>query len=173
MEKELDIGYEMTANTMALIAGFREGDGRPFTRVLTTDGEQDIDERAYRIMDENCRDNGSSYKGREAGTQKVTHFQKRLPIVVSEVLGLYAFPLKSPRHAECIWILHDHFDDVLKDGHGKSIILFKNGMRLPVATSKDIVDNSYRKASHLRYCYSQRIAEKRAVYQTKRDHDLV
>lgn len=170
MKKELDFAYEITAHTMALIAGFREGDGRPFTRVLKTDGELEIERKAYRIMDDNCRDSGSNYKGREAGTRKVTHFQKRLPIMISEVLDLYAFPLRSPRHVECIWILHDHFDDVTANGSGKSMIFFKNGMTLPVKVSKDIVDNSYKRASHLRYCFSQRIAEKRASYRTKRDH---
>lgn len=170
MERELEFAYEITGHTMALIAGFREGDGRPFTRVLEVDGELDVDEQAYQMMDDNCRDNGSNYKGREEGTRKLTHFQKRLPIVVSEVLDLYAFPLRSPKHDECIWIFHDHFDDVWENGKGKSVILFKNGMTIPVAVSRDIVDNSYKRASHLRYCFSQRIAEKRVSYQTKKGY---
>lgn len=170
MAQDVQVAYEITANTMALISRFHEGDGRPFTRVLETDGEVDVEERCYRIMNENCRDNGSCYKGREEGTRKVTDFRKRLPIVVSEALDLYAFPLRSPRHPECIWVLHDHFLSVEGKETGGSIIVFKNGVRLPVGVSKGVVDISYKKASHLRYCFSNRIAEKKVFYQTKGHH---
>lgn len=170
MARNLRASYEITAQTMALVARFRKGDGRPYTQVLETDGEVDVDERAYRIMNENCRDNGASYQGREEGTRKMTGFQKRLPIVVSEALNLYAFPLRSPRHPECVWIFQDHFYDVEGRDDGTSLIYFKNGVSLPVGVTAGLVDNSYKKASHFRYCFSHHIAEKKASYRTRGIH---
>lgn len=156
--------YEFSQTTMAVIAAYQDGDGELYSRVIETNGEQPIPGRPYHIMAANCRDNGASYRGREEGAKQLTNMQKKIPIVVSEALDLYAFPLISPRKAACSWLFLDHFQRVEDDGEGASLITFKNGEKWPLDVSPRIVDNGYKKALHLKHCFTQRIAEKRAAY---------
>src|SRR5699024_2323102 len=97
-------------------------------------------------MSENCRDNGASYQGRVEGTKQLTRIKRKVPIIVSDALDMYAFPLNSPREPACCWLLLDYIYRVDPDGKRGSTIYFKNGMRVSVPVTPRVIDYAYKKA---------------------------
>ena len=63
-----------------------------------------IDETVSKIMDDNCKYNGSSVETRIKSTYSLTGYSYKVPIIVAEDKNLIFFPTCSPRLRNCSWI---------------------------------------------------------------------
>lgn len=142
--------YEINENTMAVIS-INENE----TRIVEKDREYHVNTSGYNIMDESCQYFGSSYKGRVDGSRAILKAKYKLPIVVEDTNNLIFFPTESPDLETCSWLSLKDVQDIIEENN-ETIILFKNGIKIPVNISKFSLDNQILRASRLEYMLRSR-----------------
>lgn len=107
------------------------------TRIVTTHGTYYSEESILKLLEDACNRFGSTMQGRLQAIKKIMDYSVKTPLLI-EPNGLGAFPTKSYRHVECVWIFNHPFyvDELVK---GKSVIHFMNGISIPVNTSKNVI----------------------------------
>ncbi len=114
-----------------------------------------IDQKISRIMDDNCRYNGSSMEGRIKGTYDISGFNYKAPIIVSENQPLIFFPTCSPRLKECAWINLSNISRITNYDN-KCRIEFLNEESLEVDSTYRIINNQYLKSLSLENNFKNR-----------------
>ena len=114
-----------------------------------------IDQKISKIMDSNCKYNGSSIEGRIKGTYTLTGFNYKAPIILSEDKDLVFFPTCSPRLKECSWINVNNINRVYEK-EDKCLIEFLNDECLEIDSSFRIIQNQYLKSLSLKNAFKNR-----------------
>lgn len=114
-----------------------------------------IDQKLSKIMDNNCRYNGSSMEGRIKGTYDINGFSYKAPIIVSENQPTIFFPTCSPRLKECAWINLSNIERIINLDE-KCRIVFLNNESLEVNTTYRIINNQYLKSLSLKNSFKNR-----------------
>ena len=143
--------YEINDDTYAVI-GTLEGK----TKVIEKEREYKIDNDAYKVMDENCKYYGSSYKGRLEASKEILDCSYKLPVIIEETSNLIFFPVKSSLLEDCIWLNLDTIIKVEKSG-AKSKVIFANGSFILLDSSKLSLDNQIYRATKLSAIMKKRI----------------
>ncbi|WP_182199786.1 competence protein ComK [Paraliobacillus salinarum] len=60
------------------------------------------------IIEQNCLNNGATFRGRQHASQQLLHKKQKVPIVIREHPTRYAFPTQSPKNFSCSWIIANH-----------------------------------------------------------------
>ena len=81
--------YEINDETYAIIST-----NQYKTKVIEKESEYDINENAYKVMDDSCKYYGSSYKGRLKAAKSILNCSYKLPILIEESTFLIFFPIK-------------------------------------------------------------------------------
>lgn len=142
--------YEINRETAAII-----GLSKKETKVLENNNEYIIKDNAFNVMDHSCKYFGSSYNGRIEGSKNILGFNYKLPILVEEYNNSIFFPIKQIDDPTCIWISLNLYDRVVQNNKN-TIIYFKNGKKITVNVSKNIINNQVLKSSRLKYIISDR-----------------
>lgn len=145
--------YEINKGTMCLIQNIDNT-----TKVIEIDSEYNIDENIHKIVDDSCRNFGSSLKGRSDGTRELTGIKYKTPIIISEYLSIIMIPTGSTRGDICHWISLNYIKAIDKDINNQSIITFTNGKSIKLDISFFIMQNQLSKATRLDYCLRQKYA---------------
>ncbi len=82
--------YEINEETYAILSTSK---GK--TRVIEKRNEYNVDQDAYKVMDDNCKYYGSSYKGRLESAKNILECSYKIPIIVEESECIIFFPKKS------------------------------------------------------------------------------
>lgn len=136
--------YEINEGTLAVLP---KENGQ--SRVLEEDQEYDVEEKPYKIMDFSCQYFGSSYEGREQGSQSVLGASRyKVPVVVEESRNIIFFPTISPSHYECSWISLSQIKNYEKQGQDTKIT-FKNNKEIILPISYRSVENQILRATRL------------------------
>ena len=147
--------YEINEETYAVIA---EDLGK--TKIIEKDYEYDIENDAYKIMDESCKYYGSSYKGRLEAAKSLLNCSYKLPIIVEESSVLIFFPIKSSLLDDCCWINLNSIQNIEKVDN-KSQITFKNGKKVIFDISKLSLENQIYRSTKLESIIFKRINAKK------------
>lgn len=107
-----------------------------------------INERASKVMDENCKFNGSTINGRIEGTKAMTGISYKAPIIINETNDTIFFPTSSPRLQDCSWINVNNIINIYPKEE-KCLIEFQNKELIEVNTSYHIIKNQYFKSLSL------------------------
>jgi competence protein ComK len=147
--------YEINDDTYAIIST-----NQYKTKVIEKEYEYDINENAYKVMDDSCKYYGSSYKGRLEAAKKILDCSYKLPILVEESSALIFFPIKSSLLEDCCWININSITNIEKVDN-KSLITFKNGKKMMFDVSKLSIENQIYRSSKLEATILKRINRKK------------
>ncbi|WP_173916993.1 competence protein ComK [Halobacillus sp. Marseille-Q1614] len=148
--------YEVNPQTMALVAHYDER-GQIVTEVVESGDTFYLPDYPGRVIDQSCRYFASSLEGRLSGTKQVAGFTHKPPIVISQAMGMYFFPIISPKRRECSWIAHNYIRDY-EGGHDHTTTIhFTNGMSINVPVSKGMVANQVQRTAQFRFILEDRL----------------
>lgn len=109
------------------------------SEVEELDHTQYIMQDSLKIIKEACIYYGSSYQGRVSSVKELFNRKQNPPIPIDPKRGIYAFPTRSPRHHNNIWVLTTNIKTI-EQRDRFSIIYYNNGKTLVVQLSKYQVD---------------------------------
>ncbi len=136
--------YEINDGTLAVLS---KSDGK--TEILEDDNSYIVSEKSYNIMDHSCRFFGSSYSGREEGSQNILGgIRYKVPIIVEESKNLIFFPTESPNNTECCWISLKKIKNYSKSDQNTKIT-FINDSEIVLPISFRTVENQILRATRL------------------------
>lgn len=134
--------YEINDKTVALYSMTNK------TRVYEEDRNFVVDKPATEIMEESCSYFGSSLEGRKKGTNNLIGVSYKAPIIVEETNNIIFFPTSSPKTKNCSWLRSSSIDSLYyKNNH--LVVVFKNGSKILLNTSYDIINNQILRATRL------------------------
>ncbi|UOR13183.1 competence protein ComK [Halobacillus amylolyticus] len=149
--------YEVNPQTMALIAKYDEH-GQVITEVIESGGRFDLPFYPGHIIDQSCRYFASSLEGRMAGTKQVAGFTHKPPIVISQKMGMYFFPIISPKRKECSWIAHKYIRNYDPAMDHTTTIHFVNGVSVNVPVSEGMIANQIQRTAQFRFTLEDRLS---------------
>lgn len=108
-----------------------------------------IDKTPQQIIDESCKNYGSSLKGRIDASNYLLSVKYKCPIIISETKEIIMFPTKSIRNFDCIWINFKAIDKYHSVCQNRVLISLINGEKVEINTSSRIITNQILKSSRL------------------------
>ncbi|MCA0969643.1 competence protein ComK [Halobacillus litoralis] len=148
--------YEINLNTMALLAECDER-GEVLTKVFEADGRFTVDKCPSQVVDDSCRYFASSLNGRISGTKELTRYTHKPPIVISEAMRIYFFPIISPKRKDCTWIAHKFVRSFYGEKNQTTTIEFTNGTTINVPVSHGMIANQVQRTAHFRVILEDRL----------------
>ncbi len=126
--------YEINDKTIALYGMNNK------TRVYEENKNFVVDKTTYEIMEDSCAYFGSSLEGRKKGTNNLIGVNYKAPIIVEESNDLIFFPTSSPKIKSCSWLRSNKINRYYYKNN-RLIVEFKNGDKIPLDITYDILDN--------------------------------
>lgn len=136
--------YEINVDTLAIIP-IDENNSRVYER----EEEYVVSKGSNKIIENNCKYYGSSYKGRCEGTKYLTGIKSKFPIIIEESRDMIFFPTSSSRKNNNCWIALNTIKKYNKYLNG-SEITFNNNKKIPFNISLYTLDNQYYRATMLK-----------------------
>ncbi len=136
--------YEINIDTIAIVP---IDDG--MSKVYETEEEYIVNKNSNKIIENNCKFYGSSYKGRCEGTKYLTGIKSKFPIIIEESRNIIFFPTGSSRNTNNCWIALNHIKKYDKTIFGCDIT-FENNKKIPLDISLYSLDNQYYRATMLK-----------------------
>ena len=134
--------YEINKGTYMIVS-----EGKT-SKVYDEDGIYDVELSTVKLLDDNCKNYGSTLKGRKEGTEALTGIKYKTPIIISELNKIIFFPTASSRNNDCNWISVNNIKDYYKNGK-KTIIVFSNGLECEIDASYYVIENQVLKSALL------------------------
>ncbi|RWZ55198.1 competence protein ComK [Halobacillus fulvus] len=164
--------YEINSQTMALIAKHRE-DGSIITIVLESKGTYTVEKCPSQIVDESCRYFASSLEGRMSGTKQITNYTHKPPIVISEAMQIYFFPIISPKRKDCTWVAHKFIRSYNGETDQTTTIQFTNGSSVNIPVSIGMFANQVQRTAHFRVILEDRLRKTLLPSEESPSHERV
>ena len=118
--------YEINDKTIALYGMNNK------TRVYEENKNFVVDKTTYEIMEDSCAYFGSSLEGRKKGTNNLTENQDKICNIWD--------PTSSPKIKSCSWLRSNKINRYYYKNN-RLIVEFKNGDKIPLDITYDILDN--------------------------------
>ncbi|GGF15827.1 competence transcription factor [Halobacillus andaensis] len=148
--------YEVNPRTMALVAGY-DDQGQIITEIIESDQCFYLKDWPSKIVDHSCRYFASSLEGRISGTKQVAGFTHKPPIVISQKMSMYFFPIISPKRKECSWIAHKYIRTYKGENDHSTTITFTNGTSINVPVSVGMISNQIQRTAQFRFTLEDRL----------------
>lgn len=136
--------YEINIDTIAIVSIDDE-----LSKVYETEEEYMVSKNSNKIIEDNCKFYGSSYKGRCEGTKYLTGIKSKFPIIIEESRNMIFFPTGSVRSNNNCWLSLNHIKSYSKTIFGCNIT-FQNNKNIPLDISLYSLDNQYYRATMLK-----------------------
>lgn len=147
--------YEINSGTIAIVPI----DDKT-SKVYEDSIEYVVGRNTNKIIEDNCKFYGSSYKGRCDGTKYLTGIKSKYPIIIEETRNIIFFPTSSIRNNENVWISLNKIKYYNKCKFG-SKITFINNKKINLDISIYSLDNQYCRANLLKVkLYEKKINKK-------------
>ena len=101
--------YEINPDTAALLPAYHTDYS---TIVWERDQILHVKKTQIQLLKEGCLEGGAEYDGRRIAVTHKTGVQSKIPIPVSPLDHIYAFPTHSPKQHECSWIFYHHIKSI-------------------------------------------------------------
>lgn len=144
--------YEVNPRTMALIPA-RNIDYQ--TIVLESGRKIHVTKSPLQLIKEACRDGGATYEGRYKAVTHKTGIHKKVPIPISQLDQIYAFPTHSAKQFNCHWIFYHHLKAINLAPHKKSIITFCDHQELEIEVSAYVLKQQMLRTAHCFLLFSK------------------
>ena len=95
-----------------------------------------------KIIDDSCKNYGSSYYGRKLATKYLININSKVPIILSEIDSLIIFPIYSDRKSDNIWIVFNNIKNYYKKNDGVEIV-FINDLKKYINCSYYMFNQQY------------------------------
>ena len=118
------------------------------TTVYENNDKHLINKKIEDVLNDSCYYYGSSLKGRIEGSKYLLGSIYKAPIIISEVKEIIMFPTTSFNNDDCMWINYNWIERYYFDDY-KSVILFKNGLKIELNVSRKIINNQILRSSRL------------------------
>ena len=118
------------------------------TYLYDSNNKRFLKQKISDVINEGCNYYGSSYKGRVEGSNYLLGTIYKAPIVVSENKCIIMFPTTSFVSEDCMWINYAWIDKYYYD-QNKSVIIFKNGLKIEINISAKVINNQILRSSRL------------------------
>lgn len=137
--------YEINIDTIAIIPITNE-----ISKVYEKEEEYIVNQNSNKIIENNCKFYGSSYKGRCEGTKYLTGIKSKFPIIIEESRDIIFFPTGSIRnnYNNC-WLALNNIKKYEKSLFGTEIT-FNNNIKISFDISIYSLDNQYYRATMLK-----------------------
>ena len=142
----MDNFYEINQGTLCLLKKDKNK-----TRVIEVNDEYIINKNINKIINDSCKNFGSSLKGRVEGTYNLTGIRYKAPIILSEYLSIIMVPTGSTRGEKCDWINLKYVENIKPTDNNSCIISFINGKNIKINSSYFVIQNQLAKATRLDY----------------------
>ena len=136
--------YEINIDTIALVPLDKD-----ISKVYEREEEYIVNKNVNKIIDNNCKYYGSSYRGRCEGTKALTGIKSKCPIIIEESRNLIFFPTGSVRENNNCWLALNHIKNYNSNIFG-SDVTFKNNKKISLDISLYSLDNQYYRATMLK-----------------------
>lgn len=136
--------YEINIDTIAIVPIDNE-----VSKVYEKEEEYIVNQNSNKIIENNCKFYGSSYKGRCEGTKYLTGIKSKFPIVIEEGRNIIFFPTGSYRSNDNCWLSLNNIKAYDKNMFGCDIT-FVNNKKLYLDISLYSLDNQYYRATMLK-----------------------
>lgn len=136
--------YEINKDTIAIVPIEDEK-----SKVYEIEEEYIVSKNSNKIIEDNCKFYGSSYKGRCEGTRYLTGIKSKFPIIIEESRNIIFFPTGSIRSNDNCWLALNQIKKYDKSNFG-SKITFSNNKIIPFDISLYSLDNQYYRATMLK-----------------------
>ncbi|WNB90876.1 competence protein ComK [Bacillus sp. NEB1478] len=164
MEKNVLLSsYEIDTSTMALLPFYNEY-GDVNTEVLETEKNERIEVSPIKIINESCLFFGSSYEGRREAVRRSMGYVSLSPIMINLELGIFFFPVESPKNESCIWLSQSHVQRIESVDSDTCSVHFKNTANLILPQSKYALEAKLFRTAQYRYILTERISERTPRY---------
>ncbi|MBU6081767.1 MULTISPECIES: competence protein ComK [Allobacillus] len=148
----------LNLTTLAIVPQPKEG--KKFgSFVLEKNQEYFTDVSPKQFVDRGCLFYGSSLRGRLEGTRAIFGVNRKAPIVIDPMLGMFFLPTTSPSSSECTWISHQHIERLEKVDSKRTIIHFQGGKQLTVNVSYRSLTNQVLRTAQYRHLLMERITK--------------
>lgn len=107
------------------------------SRIITTHGVYLSKMSVNQLLGFACIRFASTLEGRIQAIKKLMNYSIKTPILI-DPNEIGAFPTRSYKNIECVWIFNHHFE-IESLGKGKSQITFSNGMSFYLNVSKNVL----------------------------------
>ena len=134
--------YEITKSTHIILAN------KNSTIVYDHSGKSIINMNILKLLDDNCKNYGSSLKGRREGSEALTGIKYKVPIILSEYNKIVLFPTSSTRNVDCNWISLNNIKSYHKNGKN-TVIVFNDDFRYEINVSYYVIENQIMKSAFL------------------------
>ncbi|WP_390217518.1 competence protein ComK [Halobacillus seohaensis] len=148
--------YEVNPQTMALVANY-DAQGQIITEVVENGERFYLPGYPGKIVDQSCRYFASSLEGRLSGTKQVAGFTHKPPIVISQAMDMYFFPIISPKRKECTWIAPKYIRTHKGESDQSTTIYFMNGDTVNVPVSVGMIINQIQRTAQFRVKLEDRL----------------
>ncbi len=145
--------YYINAETLILMPINNEE-----TMVIELDKKIIIKKNIMKIVNDSCCYFGSNYVGRYQGAKKLLNMAYKLPIIVEDFNELVIFPTCSSRQEECCWLCLNNIENYKKSDK-KTIVIFKNNIKIELDISYGSLENQIFRATMLITKLKKRIAQ--------------
>jgi competence protein ComK len=160
MEKNILLSsYEINTSTMALLPFYNDF-GNVHTEVLETERNERVQLSPIKIINESCLFFGSSYEGRREAVRKSMGYVSLSPIMINLELGIFFFPVESPKNETCIWLSQSHVQRIESLDSDTCSVIFKNTANLILPQSKYALEAKLFRTAQYRYILSERVSER-------------
>jgi competence protein ComK len=136
--------YEINKDTIAIVP---IDDYK--SKIYENEEEYIINKSSNKIIEDNCKFYGSSYKGRCEGTRYLTGIKSKFPVIIEESRNIIFFPTGSIRNSNNCWLALNHIKNYSKTNFGCNIT-FRNNINIPFDISLYSLDNQYYRATMLK-----------------------
>jgi competence protein ComK len=143
--------YEISKETMAIFWLAHESLN---SKIIDLSGEYTSRQTPNELIRTACLDGGSTYEGRKKAVVYHTGIGQKIPIPISIVLNLYAFPTHSPSQLENVWIFYHHVKDIVKV-QDRSMVVFKNNTKLELDISFFVLKKQMERTAYCQFRFSQ------------------
>lgn len=125
--------YSINEHTIAILPAFEI---EYEAIIIETNNILHVKQNPFKLVKENCLDNGASYDGRRHSVVHLTGFSRCVPIPINPRKDIFAFPTHSPKNMNCSWIIFKHIVQIERTKNKQqSIIHLSNGQSLTVDMS--------------------------------------
>lgn len=110
------------------------------SKIYTKEGIIKSAKPPLEIIKDSCVKYFSNYEGRRKSAIDHANFHYKVPIIVSKIFNIYAFPTNSPNLFHTTWIFANNLVQFKKINKGKSEILFTDGTTAIVNVSSHVLN---------------------------------
>lgn len=102
------------------------GAGKNKSIIKDGNKKYEVDVSAFEIINDNCKNFGSTLEGRVVAAYEKTKISYKTPIILSEMLRLVVFPTTNCKSDDCMWFFLRSIENYEKTENGNTRVYFKD-----------------------------------------------